>query len=328
MSDSLVHAVSGAAGGCVAMAVTYPLINVSTRAQVETKNNPNESTRHAVTKIIKREGFSGLYDGLSSSLLGIAVTNGIYYLFFEESRSILLKAKNNSKATLSTLESMLAGAIAGSATSIISNPIWVVNTRQTVRSTLIESDQEAPEGTSTKKVVVKKLGFLETVLQILKTDGPGAFFGGLGPALILVINPIIQYTLFEQMKNALVIRRALAINPKKGNTVATPPLSDIDYFILGALSKLIATGVTYPYLTVKSRMQAGQAEGKRYKSAWDGLQTIIKKEGFEGLYRGVGPKLAQSMLTAALLFASKERIYTVTKKALVNLAKSKVVKVA
>lgn len=41
---------------------------------------------------------------------------------------------------------------------------------------------------------------------------------------------------------------------------------------------------------------------------------------FSGLYRGITSKLLQSVLTAALLFASKERIYDFTKKALAPVA--------
>ena len=65
---------------------------------------------------------------------------------------------------------------------------------------------------------------------------------------------------------------------------------------------------------VKSRLQAGQAHAQRYKSALDGVLTILKEEGVEGLYKGVGSKLTQSVLTAAILFAGQKRIYEMTKK--------------
>lgn len=65
---------------------------------------------------------------------------------------------------------------------------------------------------------------------------------------------------------------------------------------------------------VKSRLQAGQASALKYKSSLDGLLTIIREEGLEGLYKGIGSKLIQSVLTAAILFASQRRIYEITKK--------------
>lgn len=287
------------------MAITYPLVNLSTRSQVAAKSE-GQSTRAAALQVIKNDGIVGLYDGLTSSLLGIAITNGIYYLFFEETRSIVLRAKKGGKGTLSTLESMLTSAIAGAATSVLSNPIWVVNTRQTVRTT-VQADQGLPQAQGKQKVVVeKKLNVLQTILHILKTDGPAAFFHGLGPALVLVSNPILQFTLFEQLKNFILERRRIRLS-KAG--AAAPPLTDLDFFLLGAISKLFATGVTYPYLTVKARMQAGQAEGRSYTSSLDGLRKIIKRDGVAGLYRGIGPKLTQSVATAAILFLAKEKIY-------------------
>lgn len=59
-------------------------------------------------------------------------------------------------------------------------------------------------------------------------------------------------------------------------------------------------------------MQAGQAEGRSYTSAFDGLRKIVKRDGVSGLYRGIGPKLTQSVATAALLFLAKEKIYQAT----------------
>lgn len=59
-------------------------------------------------------------------------------------------------------------------------------------------------------------------------------------------------------------------------------------------------------------MQAGRGEAK-YKSAWQGLLAVWKEEGVEGLYKGLGSKLLQSVLTAAILFAGQRRFYELTK---------------
>ncbi|KAH9927314.1 mitochondrial carrier [Fomitopsis serialis] len=302
-SDSTIHAVAGAAGGVLAMTATYPLIFISTRAAVETKKE-RKSVYDAVVDVIKREGIRGLYSGLSSSLLGIAVTNGAYYYFYERSRGIILTSRRGGKG-LSTLESMLAGLVAGSATSLISNPIWVVQTSQAVRSMDQTSDKTTPKP--------RKMGIIETIQYILRKDGIPAFWRGIGPALVLVINPVIQYTVFEQLKNSLIRRRTARLRASGAVSSAVAVLSDIDYFILGALSKLVATSFTYPYIVVKSRLQAGRAHALQYKSSLDGLLTIVREEGVEGLYKGVGSKLVQSVLTAAILFMCQRRLYELTK---------------
>jgi len=303
MTDSLIHSLAGAAGGIVAMSATYPLIFLSTRAAIETSKE-HKATHTVVTEIIQREGLSGLYSGLSSSLLGIAVTNGVYYFFYEGTRNTLVNRRISTKA-LTTLESMLAGLIAGCATTIISNPIWVVQTSQAVR-TMPNSDSASA---STR---MQKLGFFDTMKYIIRKDGVIALWRGIGPALVLVVNPILQYTLFEQLKNLILARRKLRILSMGGATSAT--LSDMDFFWLGAISKLLATSTTYPYIVLKSRLQAGHIGASKYRSSLNGILTVIQEEGFRGLYRGIGSKLIQSVLTAAILFACQRRLYELTKK--------------
>ena len=60
-------------------------------------------------------------------------------------------------------------------------------------------------------------------------------------------------------------------------------------------------------------MQAGAANALKYKSSLDGLLTILQEEGVGGLYKGIGSKIVQSVLTAAILFASQRRIFEITK---------------
>jgi len=248
-------------------------------------------------------------------LLGIATLFSVYYYFYEGGREVMLKLRHTpGKKALSTIESIILGLIAGSATSIISNPVWVIQTAQTVRtmssmsaSSSTDKGEQAPQ--------IKKLGFFETFQSIIQKDGITGFWRGIGPALVLVVNPVLQYTVFEQLKNMLVQRRTLRLRAG-GNRSAVAVLTDMDFFFLGALSKLIATSTTYPYIVVKSRLQAGQEQAKEYKSSLDGLLTIVNNEGIEGLYKGLSGKLMQSVLTAAILFAMQRRIYEMTKKAI------------
>ena len=134
-TDNIAHALAGAGGGLLAMTLTYPLITLSTRAQVESKR-ADTSTLDAIRHIIKREGITGLYAGLDSALFGISVTNFVYYYWYEWTRAFFEKAAvrtGRASKKLTTVESMMAGALAGSATVLITNPIWVVNTRMTAR---------------------------------------------------------------------------------------------------------------------------------------------------------------------------------------------------
>jgi solute carrier family 25 (peroxisomal adenine nucleotide transporter), member 17 len=83
----------------------------------------------------------------------------------------------------------------------------------------------------------KRLGFIQTIERLVAQDGISAFWRGIGPALILVINPVIQYTAFEQLKNLLVKKRTERLR-KAGIATAVAVLTDWDFFLLGAISKL------------------------------------------------------------------------------------------
>ncbi|KAJ3203334.1 hypothetical protein HDU82_006663 [Entophlyctis luteolus] len=324
-SDSLVHAVAGAGGGMVSMALTYPLVTVSTRSQVSKKDSPSKAAaskgkqkmspappsaaalnaakniaaaftasflaqKAAFVKVVKDEGV-----GIESAMFGIAVTQGVYYGMYEYVKAAFERAQQTERA-ISTLESMAAGAIAGAATSLITNPIWVVNVRATVKKSKLDDDAH---GTSAN--VSKPLSTSDIVMKIYKEEGILGFWKGIVPALILVINPIIQYTVFERLKDWMQTRK---------NLRGAGALSAFDFFILGAVSKLCATAITYPYIVVKSRMQLKQSDDdkERYNNVLDGIRKILKSEGVGGLYKGIEAKLLQSVLASAFTFAFKEEM--------------------
>lgn len=167
---------------------------------------------------------------------------------------------------LTTVESMVAGAIAGSATVLLTNPIWVVNTRMTTRKQNKESDESLLTGKTEKAPTT-----IGTLLALIREEGASALFSGVVPALVLVINPILQYTIFEQLKQVLEKKRRV-----------TPSYA----FMLGALGKLLATSITYPYITVKSRMHVAGRDGGK-ENMLEGLKRIVREEGYAGLYKGM-----------------------------------------
>ncbi|KAL7411375.1 peroxisomal membrane protein [Mrakia frigida] len=303
MNESVLQSIAGSVGGMGAMCITYPLVIASTRdavadkqkavAKVEgelekkSKKSPYDST---IVKIYTEEGLGGLYAGLSSSLFGIGVTNAVYYFAYSLSSE---SARAAGGGQLTVKQSILAGLIAGSATTVITNPLWVVQSHQST-STLLHPGSPRPS-------------IPDSVRAILKVDGPGGLFRGLKAALILVTNPVLQYTAFEQLKNLLLAQR------RKGKGGALAVLSDLDIFVLGALAKLFATSLSYPLVLLKSRLQSGS---HAYPSLSAALLHILRKDGPGGLYKGITTKLLQSVLTASFLFLGHAKVLEVVRKIL------------
>lgn len=68
--------------GALACFLTYPLITVSTRLQVQQKQNEHyKGNLDAIKKIIKEGGKKELFSGLTSALVGMFSTQAIYYYF-------------------------------------------------------------------------------------------------------------------------------------------------------------------------------------------------------------------------------------------------------
>ncbi|CAK9439466.1 uncharacterized protein LODBEIA_P35730 [Lodderomyces beijingensis] len=322
-TEEIAHAIAGAGGGALSMIVTYPLVTLSTLAQTQAKKKEeklkqspelakklqdancqqrllyaikNSSSVLAAKEIISEKGVLGLYSGLESALYGIMLTNFIYYYFYELVSNLFLKANRTAgrkRAGLSTLQSIITGAIAGAVTCVGSNPFWVANTR------MMTEKKKKGEGKVSNST-------FKQIIEIIENDGVGTLFAGVLPALVLVINPIIQYTIFEQIKNVIIANGGVK------------SFTAVKAFFIGAFGKLIATSLTYPYITLKSRMHIRkkvlEADEKGEKvselSMYQEIKKIIHEEGLEGLYGGLAVKLSQSILTAAFLFYFKEELLT------------------
>jgi adenine nucleotide transporter 17 len=83
--------------------------------------------------------------------------------------------------------------LAGSITTLVTNPIWTVQTAQSTRAVTVYEDGSG----DLKKV---KPSAIEAASEIIKKDGVKGLWRGIGPALILVINPIIQASLPQRIQ--------------------------------------------------------------------------------------------------------------------------------
>jgi adenine nucleotide transporter 17 len=83
-------------------------------------------------------------------------------------------------------------------------------------------------------------------------------------------------------------------------------LSSWAVFLIGAISKIIATFCTYPYTLLRTRQQI--KTGKKGESLGWVFREILEKEGFKGVFKGLTPKLIQTTLNSALLLMIYEKI--------------------
>ncbi|KAJ9154776.1 Peroxisomal adenine nucleotide transporter 1 [Pleurostoma richardsiae] len=285
------RATAGATGAVLANVLVYPLDIVKTRLQVQVNAKHDDlsttegtdeahysSTWDALTKLYDDEGIKGLYAGMTGSLIGVASTNFAYFYWYSVVRSLYLRAAK-SGATPSTAAELSLGAVAGAIAQLCTIPVAVVTTRQQ---------------TQTKG---ERKGMLETAREVIEgEDGVFGLWRGLKASLVLVVNPAITYGAYERLKPILFPGQVL---------------SPWQAFVLGALSKSLATITTQPLIVAKVGLQSKPPparQGKPFKSFVEVMQFIIDNEGPLGLFKGIGPQILKGLLVQGILMMTKERM--------------------
>ncbi|XP_017887992.1 peroxisomal membrane protein PMP34 [Ceratina calcarata] len=281
--DTLVHAISGAAGSVVAMATFFPLDTVRSRLQLE-EDRESKSTIITIRELVAKEGPSTLYRGIIPVLQSLCASNFVYFYTFHGLKT--LRGNRNQSAG----NDLLVASIAGVINVLTTTPLWVVNTRLKMKGI----------GTSQERNNNEYSTLYGGLLHIWKYEGLAKLWAGTLPSLVLVANPAIQFMTYESIK-----RRAVA------SLRGVQPPAWI-FFSIGALAKMIATALTYPLQLVQTKLRHGHNYPNLRPNAGslEILFYILKKQGIGGLYKGMEAKLMQTVLTAALMFLTYEKIST------------------
>ena len=151
---------------------------------------------------------------------------------------------------------------------------------------------------------------------------------GLTPALLLCSNPSIHYTVYDVLKTKLLMskqhsRSRSSSGSKGGGQQQQLSLSVSDAFILGLLSKFVATIVTYPLIRAKVLLmveEVGSEDNNDSNSnsnllSSSSLWSVLKKSyyndgdgGIQGLYKGCNWQLIHTLLKSALMMTIREQI--------------------
>ena len=126
----------------------------------------------------------------------------------------------------------MLGAVAGALAQIFTIPVSVIATRQQVgrpeRSNNLDNSDNSEEADDS---------FLSVAREIVEEEGVTGLWLGIKPGLVLTVNPAITYGVFERVKSLILLARG------DSSTKMGPWLS----FLIGALSKTLATVVSIPF---------------------------------------------------------------------------------
>ncbi|CUS12022.1 unnamed protein product [Tuber aestivum] len=254
-----------------------------------------------VGRIYAREGISGFYTGAVEETAGVIGSTFVHIMIHHYLRNKRLHSQHARK--LPIIEEILIGIAAGSAAKFISTPFSTIVTRKQTHS-LMYPDAKPPTIT-------------DIFYDVMREKGITGFWSGYSAGLLLTLNPTITYLLYEGLK------RVAGGKQKK--------LKGGETFLLAAVSKAIATGITYPLAVAKSRTQIQAEEEdiaaadmnivgkaikkglrrkvKRANNVVHVLIDIFKREGITALYEGVMVEITRGFVSNGISVLIKESVH-------------------
>lgn len=298
--NALGHAVSGSIGTAISTSSLYPLDLITTRLKAQRKTADTtgdyDGIIAAFNGIAANEGgIKALYSGLGTSVAKSVVDSFLFFGFYN-----YLRRRDR---TPKILEELAIGAIAGACARALTTPISNVVTR--------------------KQMLGDEQSLKEILTEMRQEGGLLGLWSGYSATLVLTLNPSITFFVNRRLAARII-----------------PALEEEDFpiawiaFLIAASSKAVATAVTYPFQTGKTRLQmasgsidlAEQDEtGQEAKSKtgrilrrmvefldqsiFGVILRIIKTEGLQALYAGLRAELLKSFFSHGLTMLTKGVIH-------------------
>ncbi|KAJ5923524.1 hypothetical protein N7454_008769 [Penicillium verhagenii] len=312
------NAVAGAVGSAVSSIVVYPLSVIIARLQTqqrkgkstdkkEDENGTEEEEEYtsildAAYKIYLDQGLAGFYPGLAQDTCKTILDSFLFFLAYNTVRQRRIvarvgpaRAAKTKNIVLPILDELAIGVVAGSFSKLFTTPLGNIVTR---KQTAARKGSNGPDQST-----------LDIAAQIRKEKGLSGFWSGYSATLILTLNPSITLFLNEVLKRALLPRA----KRDKPSAAAT--------FLLAALSKSVASSITYPFSLAKTRAQAmggGESQkpcqGKTVLSALMpqivyNVITIAHAEGISAVYAGLSGELLKGFFSHGFTMLVKDAVY-------------------
>jgi hypothetical protein len=334
---ALGHALAGSTGTAISNLCIYPLDLIITRLQVQRQLRKSSSTPDdgeykgvidAAQKIYSREGgIEGFYSGVLQDTGKSIADSFLFFLFYNYLRQSRLQKHGSKTTTLPALDELAVGALAGACSKFFTTPIANIVTRKQTASML--AARSSTTSSSAEPTVS------DIASQIRADKGIQGFWSGYSASLVLTLNPSLTFFLYEFFKRALLPRS------KRDDPGARAT------FLMAAVSKAIASSITYPFSLAKARAQTSskppvdpdtaeelKSEVKSEINAGDDVSkndvkntgrkvkataarstvfaTILKiyqQEGLSALYEGIWGEIFKGFFSHGITMIVKEAVH-------------------
>ncbi|QSL65000.1 hypothetical protein MERGE_002304 [Pneumocystis wakefieldiae] len=291
-SDETLHAVSGAVSGIFSSIIVCPLDVIKTRLQLRPRNcvvgervKVYKGFYNTFLRIWLEEGVRGFYRGLGPLMAGYFPTWSIYFTIYQRCKDIYGHSDNSECNSLGSLIVNIKSAItAGSVSSVLTSPIWIVKTRLMSQNSY--------------SYIYYRNAF-DAFWKMYKNEGIFSFYKGLVPSLIGVTHVAIQFPLYEFLKDVFSIDILDLEKPLWFKVI-----------LASVISKMVAGSITYPHEVIRTRIQTQiyykDSQKTQYRGVFHTFFRIYYEEGWKSLYSGMGTNLIRTVPVSMVMLLSFE----------------------
>lgn len=285
--------IAGGIAGLISRFCIAPLDVVKIRLQLQTHPLSDPLSHHGINgpvyrgtistlqAIVRQEGVTGLWKGNVPAELLYVCYGGIQFTTY---RSITELQARLPRRLPPALESFISGASAGAVATAATYPLDLLRTRF------------AAQGN--EKVYTS---LLASIRDIARNEGPRGFFQGLSAS----VGQIVPYMglFFASYESLRLLLSSSELPFGSGDATA------------GILASTLSKTGVFPLDLARKRLQVQGPTRTRYihpnipeyRGVFHTLQTVTRKEGFRGMYRGLTVSLVKAAPAGAVTMWTYER---------------------
>lgn len=284
------HFALGSLAGAFGAFMVYPIDLVKTRMQNQRSARVGQllykNSWDCFTKVIRNEGFLGLYSGVLPQLVGVAPEKAIKLTVNDLVRGNFTKDDNSIKLQWE----ILAGGSAGACQVVFTNPLEIVKIRLQVQGEALKAVSKNGEQAPAKRSamwIVRHLGLI------------GLYKGASACLLRDVPFSAIYFPTYNHLKRDYF------------GESQTKKLGVLQLLTAGAIAGMPAAYLTTPCDVIKTRLQVEARKGDTaYTSLRHCAQTVWKEEGFRAFFKGGPARILRSSPQFGFTLAGYEVLQT------------------
>ncbi|KAG4304140.1 hypothetical protein PORY_002504 [Pneumocystis oryctolagi] len=307
--DETLNAVSGALSGVFSSVVVCPLDVIKTKLQLKLNHSSSQKRvqeykgfSDTLSKIWHENGIRGFYRGLEPLMIGYLSTWAIYFTVYEHCKTIYSRSYGSHRNYFSFFSlcidirlaekpvlwiiNMKSAITAGAASSIFTNPIWIVKTRLMSQTSYSHTYYR---------------NTFDAFRKMYKFEGILSFYKGLIPSLIGITHVAVQFPLYEFFKDIFYV-----------NVLNSDQSLWVRVILSSLISKMIASSITYPHEVIRTRLQTQKHYNDlsriQYRGIFHTFYKICHEEGWKNLYSGMSINLIRTVPASVVTFLTFEMI--------------------